>query len=206
MVQLSLNEIYSETQKALRSLGIDWGIAKDCAVLTRWLALHNQYFLGSILKTADMYKNKKVSISIQENNFKKPLSANLMGMLLVEYIAAKKIVWEGFLYNPKFILAAMNIIAIEQKINMELRDKNNKVIAFTNNKKLYADIIQLKTSNGYFFLSLEINNKINKLDKFVTPSAQNTSYVNEKCWNKLKAMAFETYVPESETSISGAGY
>ena len=64
-----------------------------------------------------------------------------MGMLLVEYIAAKKIVWEGFLYNPKFILAAMNIIAIEQKINMELRDKNNKVIAFTNNKKLYADCL-----------------------------------------------------------------
>ena len=49
MIKLSLNEIYSETYKAMRSLGIDWGIAKDCAVLTRWLAFHDQYFLGSIL-------------------------------------------------------------------------------------------------------------------------------------------------------------
>jgi len=32
------------------------------------------------------------------------------------------------------------------------------------------------------------------------------SNVNNKCWTKLKEMAFETYVPESETSISGAGY
>jgi hypothetical protein len=206
MVKLSLNEIYSETYKAMRSLGIDWGIAKDCAVLTRWLAFHDQYFLGSILKTADMYKNKKISLSIKENNFKKPLSTNLIGMLLVEYIAAKKIVWEGYLYNPKFILAAMNIISIEQKINMELKDKNNKVIAFTNSKKLYAEIKELQISNGYFFLSIKIKNEVNNLDQILTTSLKNTSYVNKKCWDKLKAMAFETYVPESKTSISGAGY
>jgi len=30
--------------------------------------------------------------------------------------------------------------------------------------------------------------------------------VNKKCWDRLKLMAFETYVPESETSKSGAGY
>ena len=36
---------------------------------------------------------------------------------------------------------------------------------------------------------------------------QNCEIRNDgKCWNKLRAMAFETYVPESETSISGAGY
>ena len=127
-------------------------------------------------------------------------------MLLVEYIAAKKIVWEGYLYNPKFILAAMNIISIEQKINMELKDKNNKVIAFTNSKKLYAEIKELQISNGYFFLSIKIKNEVNNLDQILTTSLKNTSYVNKKCWDKLKAMAFETYVPESKTSISGAGY
>ena len=30
--------------------------------------------------------------------------------------------------------------------------------------------------------------------------------LNDKCWERLKSMAFETYVPESETSKSGAGY
>ena len=32
------------------------------------------------------------------------------------------------------------------------------------------------------------------------------SRVNEKCWEKLKSMAFDTYVPESDESKSGAGY
>ena len=30
--------------------------------------------------------------------------------------------------------------------------------------------------------------------------------LNDKCWERLKSMAFETYVPESETSKSRAGY
>ena len=61
-------------------------------------------------------------------------------------------------------------------------------------------------SNGYFFLSITIEHEINNLNQILTTSPQNTSYVNKKCWHKLKAMAFETYVPESDTSRSGAGY
>jgi hypothetical protein len=30
--------------------------------------------------------------------------------------------------------------------------------------------------------------------------------VNKTCWEKLKSMAFDTYVPESDASKSGAGY
>lgn len=111
MLTVSLNEIYSETYKALRSLEIDWGLAKDCANLSKWLANHDQYFLGSLLKTADLYKEKKLSVSIKENNLKKPLTAALMGLLLVEYVSAKKITWEGYLHSPKFMLASMSIIA-----------------------------------------------------------------------------------------------
>ena len=45
MLEVSLNQIYSETYKALRSIDIDWGIAKDSANLCKWLATHNQFFL-----------------------------------------------------------------------------------------------------------------------------------------------------------------
>ena len=48
MLEVSSNQIYSETYKALRSIDIDWGIAKDSANLCKWLATHNQFFLGSI--------------------------------------------------------------------------------------------------------------------------------------------------------------
>ena len=51
-----------------------------------------------------------------------------------------------------------------------------------------------------------MQNKKHELSKILLSKSKNASKVNEKCWNKLKAMAFETYVPESKTSISGAGY
>ena len=55
MISVSLNEIYSETYKALRSVNIEWSLAKDCANKAKWLAQHDQSFLGSILKTAELY-------------------------------------------------------------------------------------------------------------------------------------------------------
>ena len=45
MISVSLNEVYSETYKALRSVNIEWSLAKDCANKSKWLAKHGQYFL-----------------------------------------------------------------------------------------------------------------------------------------------------------------
>ena len=55
MISVSLNEIYSETYKALRSVNIEWSLAKDCANKAKWLAQHGQNFLESVLKTAVLY-------------------------------------------------------------------------------------------------------------------------------------------------------
>ena len=78
MLEVSSNQIYSETYKALRSIDIDWGIAKDSANLCKWLATHNQFFLGSILKTTDLYKSGNISTSVNDNTYDKPLSSALM--------------------------------------------------------------------------------------------------------------------------------
>ena len=139
MISVSLNEIYSETYKALRSVNIEWSLAKDCANKAKWLAQHGQYFLGSILKTADLYKNNKISISINENTSKKPLSSALMALLLVEYVSANKVTWEGYIDSSKFLLAAMGIIAEEQKINLTLENEKKDIIAFTKDKAIYVD-------------------------------------------------------------------
>ena len=64
MISVSLNEIYSETYKALRSVDIEWSLSKDSANKAKWLAQHGQNFLGSILKTADLYQKKEITISI----------------------------------------------------------------------------------------------------------------------------------------------
>ncbi len=206
MISVSLNEIYSETYKALRSVNIEWSLAKDCANKAKWLAQHGQNFLGSILKTADLYKNKEISISINENTNKKPLASALMGLLLVEYVSANKITWEGYIDNSKFLLAAMGIIAEEQQINLTLENEQKEIIAFTKEKKIYVNSnLDTKVTS---YSSLKTYNYIEEKNTKFTSFKKNkeVTNLNGKCWERLKSMAFETYVPESETSKSGAGY
>ena len=206
MISISLNEVYSETYKALRSVNIEWSLAKDCANKAKWLAQHGQYFLGSILKTADLYKNNKISISINKNTNKKPLATALLGLLLVEYVSANKITWEGYIDNSKFLLAAMGIIAEEQKINLILENEQKDIIAFTKDKEIYVNAnLDTKVTS---YSSLKTYNHIEEKNTKFTSFKKNkdVTNLNDKCWKRLKSMAFETYVPESETSKSGAGY
>ena len=206
MISVSLNEIYSETYKALRSVNIEWSLAKDCANKAKWLAQHGQNFLGSILKTADLYQKKEISISINENTNKKPLASALMGLLLVEYVSANKITWEGYIDNSKFLLAAMGIIAEEQQINLTLENEQKEIIAFTKEKKIYVNSnLDTKVTS---YSSLKTYNYIEEKNTKFTSLKKNkeVTNLNDKCWERLKSMAFETYVPESETSKSGAGY
>ena len=206
MISVSLNEVYSETYKALRSVNIEWSLAKDCANKAKWLAQHGQYFLGSILKTADLYKKKDLSISINENTSKKPLSSALMALLLVEYVSANKVTWEGYIDSSKFLLAAMGIIAEEQKINLTLENEKKDIIAFTKDKAIYVYSNLDTNVPSYSFLRTYdfIKKKNTKFTSF--KKNKDVTNLNDKCWERLKSMAFETYVPESETSKSRAGY
>ena len=206
MISVSLNEIYSETYKALRSVNIEWSLAKDSANKAKWLVQHGQNFLGSILKTADLYQKKEISISINENTSKKPLASALMGLLLVEYVSANKINWEGYIDNSKFLLAAMGIIAEEQQINLTLENEQKEIIAFTKEKKIYVNSnLDTKVTS---YSSLKTYNYIEEKNTKFTSLKKNkeVTNLNDKCWERLKSMAFETYVPESETSKSRAGY
>ena len=206
MISVSLNEIYSETYKALRSVKIEWSLAKDCANKAKWLAQHGQNFLGSILKTADLYQKKEISISINENTNKKPLASALTGLLLVEYVSANKITWVGYIDNSKFLLAAMGIIAEEQQINLTLENEQKEIIAFTKEKKIYVNSnLDTKVTS---YSSLKTYNYIEEKNTKLTSLKKNkeVTNLNYRCWERLKSMAYETYVPESETSKSGAGY
>ena len=206
MISVSLNEIYSETYKALRSVNIEWSLAKDSANKAKWLVQHGQNFLGSILKTADLYQKKEISISINENTNKKPLASALTGLLLVEYVSANKINWEGYIDNSKFLLAAMGIIAEEQQINLTLENEQKEIIAFTKEKKIYVNSnLDTKVTS---YSSLKTYNYIEEKNTKFTSFKKNkeVTNLNDKCWERLKSMAFETYVPESETSKSRAGY
>ena len=206
MISVSLNEIYSETYKALRSVNIEWSLAKDCANKAKWLAQHDQNFLGSILKTADLYQKKEITISINKNTNKKLLASALVGLLLVEYVSANKITWEGYIDSTKFLLAAMGIIAEEQQIYLILENEKKDIIAFTKDKNIYVNSNLDTNVPSYTFLRTYdfIKKKNTKFTSF--KKNKDVTNLNDKCWERLKSMAFETYVPESETSKSRAGY
>ena len=204
MLNISLNEIYSETYKAYRSMGIEWGIAKDGAILSRWLAEHNFYFLGSVLKNTDLYKKGAVSLSLKNNTHKKPFSVALMGLLLVEYVSSGNVKWQGYIYDYKFLIASMAIIAKEQNVNLILKD-NKTTIAYTLEKNIYLQKDKINNTN-YFYLEPFHSKEKLTLKDLETIKALSVPKVNKNCWERLKQMAFETYVPESETSKTGAGY
>ena len=206
MISVSLNEIYSETYKALRSVNIEWSLAKDCANKAKWLAQHDQNFLGSILKTADLYQKKEITISINKNTNKKPLASALVGLLLVEYVSANKITWEGYIDSTKFLLAAMGIIAEEQQIYLILENEKKDIMAFTKDKNIYVNS-NLDTNVPSYALLRTYDFIKKKNTKFTSfKKNKDVTNLNDKCWERLKSMAFETYVPESETSKSRAGY
>ena len=206
MISVYLNEIYSETYKGLRSVNIEWSLAKDCANKAKWLAQHGQYFLGSILKTADLYQKKEITISINNNTNKKLLASALVGLLLVEYVSANKITWEGYIDSTKFLLAAMGIIAEEQQIYLILENEKKDIMAFTKDKNIYVNSNLDTNVPSYSFLRTYdfIKKKNTKFTSF--KKNKEVTNLNDKCWERLKSMAFETYVPESETSKSRAGY
>ena len=206
MISVSLNEIYSETYKALRSVNIEWSLAKDCANKAKWLAQNGQYFLGSILKTAELYQNQDITISINKNTNTKPLASALMALLLVEYVSANKITWKGYIDSSKFLLAGMGIIAEEQQINLILENEKRDIIAFTKNQTLYVNsYLEINIPTYSFLRTYDFIEKKNIKYTFLKKN-KNVIKVNDECWERLKSMAFETYVPESETSKSGAGY
>ena len=180
------------------------GISKRCCKPIKMVGRTWFLFSRFYLKNADLYKKGELSLLIKENTLEKPLSAALMGLLLVEYVSSANLKWKGYIYDYKFLCAAMGIIGNEQNVQLILK-RNKKIIACTLEKKIYMQRDMLNKTGHFslepYFSEQEFDlNKLQKIEKLPAPK------VNKKCWDRLKLMAFETYVPESETSKSGAGY
>ena len=102
-------------------------------------------------------------------------------------------------------------------LGIDYDPKKNIVILYFGNLGHFQPIefflnISSKTTNnfnnltGYFFLeTYDFNQNYNSLSIVLNQKSE-VSKINSKCWDRLSSMAFETYVPESETSKSGAGY
>ena len=202
MVEKSINQIKSETFKALIGINLSKSLADDCSDLCCNLAKTRTPFLKDLITLLEKYKIKKNSIDKETS---KDLIAPFYGLNLIEYLASENINWSGNVIAPNYLISAMLIYNHENKKNFLLLNNKKNPIFCIYNAKIYLNKKKL-TNDFYYILTKLYPSKIKKV-KFNKILYYDRCYVNSIEWNKLLKYSQKTYVKESKVSKEkGAGY
>ena len=203
MVEKSINQIKSETFKALIGIKLSKSLADDCSNLCCNLAKIKTPFLKDLITLLEKYKTKKIDNSI-DHKTSKGLIAPFYGLNLIEYLSSENINWSGNVIAPNYLISAMLIYNHENKKNFLLRN-NKSTIFCIYNSTIYLN--KKKLTNDFYFIETELfTSKIKKV-KFNKILYYDRCYVNSIEWNELLKYSQKTYVKESKLSKEkGAGY
>ena len=204
MVEKSINQIKSETFKALIGINLSKSLADDCSNLCCNLAKIKTPFLKDLITLLEKYKIKKINNNSLEKETSKDLIAPFYGLNLIEYLSSENINWSGNVIAPKYLISAMLIYNHENKKNFLLRN-NKSTIFYIYNSTIYLN--KKKLINDFYYIETELYpSKIKKV-KFDKILYYDRCYVNSIEWNKLLKYSQKTYVKESKVSKEkGAGY
>ena len=204
MVEKSINQIKSETFKALIGINLSKSLADDCSNLCCNLAKIKTPFLRDLITLLEKYKTKKINNSI-DHKTSKDLIAPFYGLNLIEYLASENINWSGNVIAPNYLISAMLIYNHENKKNFLLLNNKKIPIFCIYNSTIYLNKKNLK--NDFYYIETELYpSKIKKV-KFNKILYYDRCYVNSIEWNKLLKFSQKTYVKESKVSKEkGAGY
>ena len=224
---LSQNEIRAEAEKALRGVGVDWGMAKDGGVMAALMAAHDLPFLGALNHCLDNLAldnlagdnldhhkpahstapNKAAPIQlapIQLIDFQADQCiAPFQAMARAEYIAATQKDWSGQVFMPRFLIPGLAIVAQEQACAFTLLiDGTVKAVADHRQIWLGVDAIP----NGWHDVQiLSSAGDLSGLEPCLH-SEQIAHQAPLNCWQKLGQYSSRTYVPETEEKRrAGAG-
>ena len=204
MVEKSINQIKSETFKALIGINLSKSLADDCSNLCCNLAKIKTPFLKDLITLLDKYKTKKINNSIDHKK-SKDLIAPFYGLNLIEYLSSENINWSGNVIAPNYLISAMLIYNQENKKNFLLRNNKKIIIFCIYNSTIYLN--KKKLTNDFYYIETELYpSKIKKV-KFDKILYYDRCYVNSIEWNELLKYSQKTYVKESKVSKEkGAGY
>ena len=204
MVEKSINQIKSETFKALIGINLSKSLADDCSNLCCNLAKIKTPFLKDLITLLEKYKTKKINNSI-DHKTSKDLIAPFYGLNLIEYLASENINWSGNVIAPNYLISAMLIYNHENKKNFLLLSNKKIPIFCIYNSTIYLN--KKKLTNDFYYIETELYpSKIKKV-KFNKILYNDRCYVNPLEWNKLLKYSQKTYVKESKVSKEkGAGY
>ena len=202
MAEKSINQIKSETFKALIGINLSKSLADDCSDLCCNLAKTRTPFLKDLITLLEKYKIKKNSIDKETS---KDLIAPFYGLNLIEYLASENINWSGNVIAPNYLISAMLIYNHENKKNFLLLNNKKIPIFCIYNAKIYLN--KKKLTNDFYYIETKLYpSKIKKV-KFNKILYYDRCYVNSIEWNKLLKYSQKTYVKESKASKEkGAGY
>ena len=204
MVEKSINQIKSETFKALIGINLSKSLADDCSNLCCNLAKIKTPFLKDLITLLEKYKTKKIDNSI-DHKTSKDLIAPFYGLNLIEYLSSENINWSGNVIAPNYLISAMLIYNHENKKNFLLRNNKKITIFCIYNSTIYLN--KKKLTNDFYYIETELYpSKIKKV-KFDKILYYDRCYVNSIEWNELLKYSQKTYVKESKVSKEkGAGY
>ena len=204
MVEKSINQIKSETFKALIGINLSKSLADDCSNLCCNLAKIKTPFLKDLITLLEKYKTKKINNSIDHKK-SKDLIAPFYGLNLIEYLSSENINWSGNVIAPNYLISAMLIYNHENKKNFLLRNNKKITIFCIYNSTIYLN--KKKLTNDFYYIETELYpSKIKKV-KFDNIRYYDRCYVNSIEWNELLKYSQKTYVKESKVSKEkGAGY
>ena len=204
MVEKSINQIKSETFKALIGINLSKSLADDCSNLCCNLAKIKIPFLKDLITLLEKYKTIKINNSI-DHKTSKDLTAPFYGLNLIEYLASENINWSGNVIAPNYLISAMLIYNYENKKNFLLLNNKKIPIFCIYNSKIYLS--KKKLTNDFYYIETELYpSKIEKV-KFNKILYYDRCYVNSIEWKKLLIYSQKTYVKESKVSKEkGAGY
>ena len=204
MVEKSINQIKSETFKALIGINLSKSLADDCSNLCCNLAKIKTPFLKDLITLLEKYKTKKINNSIDHKK-SKDLIAPFYGLNLIEYLSSENINWSGNVIAPNYLISAMLIYNHENKKNFLLRNNKKITIFCIYNSTIYLN--KKKLTNDFYYIETELYpSKIKKV-KFNKILYYDRCYVNSIEWNELLKYSQKTYVKESKVSKEkGAGY
>ena len=204
MVEKSINQIKSETFKALIGINLSKSLADDCSNLCCNLAKIKTPFLKDLITLLEKYKTKKINNSIDHKK-SKDLIAPFYGLNLIEYLSSENINWSGNVIAPNYLISAMLIYNHENKKNFLLLNNKKIPIFCIYNSTIYLN--KKKLTNDFYYIETELYpSKIKKV-KFDKILYYDRCYVNSIEWNELLKYSQKTYVKESKVSKEkGAGY
>ena len=217
----SYYEVYTNAQRAFSSLGFPYGADEDAAYIITWFELYNlkgiDLFCSFIEKNDEQY-NYKIDLFKNERVIDLNNKSNLItGPGVIDYIVSKfntSNVNEFNLincYDPIFLIPLLSRYIKKDIYGKILND--NEILCLINKEKISINkiLFEKKINNSIKIILSNMPNRNQTLDIEIN-LIDSKKYLslglspNQNNWDKIAALAFQSYVPESEESRSkGAG-